>query len=41
MLQERLTGLAAVSIEHEIAENLDLKGLIYDLAKLKARKAQF
>uniref|UniRef100_A0A8C3FTF5 HAT C-terminal dimerisation domain-containing protein n=1 Tax=Chrysemys picta bellii TaxID=8478 RepID=A0A8C3FTF5_CHRPI len=41
MVQERLVGLATMSIEHEIAEKLDLKELVTELSKLKARKVMF
>ncbi|XP_029442214.1 LOW QUALITY PROTEIN: zinc finger MYM-type protein 1-like [Rhinatrema bivittatum] len=41
MMQERLVGLATLSIENEIAQNLDLQKLISTFAKLKARKVKF
>ena len=38
MCQERLAGLATISIESEIARQLDSKALIQEFAKQKARK---
>ena len=38
MTQDRLVGLATISIEHELACSLDLKSLIADFASAKARK---
>ncbi|XP_063788893.1 zinc finger MYM-type protein 1-like [Pseudophryne corroboree] len=38
MMQERLVGLSLLSIEHEIAQKVDLKELVSKFAKLKARK---
>lgn len=39
--QDRLVGLATISIEHEIADNLDIDDLVKDFAALKARKLNF
>ncbi|XP_068240913.1 uncharacterized protein [Palaemon carinicauda] len=41
MTEERLVGLAMVSIENEIAQKVDLKNLVADFDKKKARKAPF
>ncbi|XP_068233481.1 zinc finger MYM-type protein 1-like [Palaemon carinicauda] len=41
MTEERLVGLAMISIENEIAQKVDLKNLVADFAKKKARKAHF
>lgn len=41
MLQNRLSGLGTLSIEHEIAENLDFNELIKEFADKKARKVDF
>ena len=41
MLQKRLVGLATISIEREIANNIELKIIITNFAKLKARKIKF
>ncbi|XP_068209207.1 uncharacterized protein [Palaemon carinicauda] len=41
MTEEILAGLAMVSIENEIAQKVDLKNLVADFAKKKARKAHF
>ena len=38
MVQERLNGLATISIEHEIAKKLEVKELVAEFAKQKARK---
>ena len=38
MSQDRLDGLATISIEREIASELDLESLISRFAELKARK---
>ena len=38
MTQDRLVGLATISIEHELASSLDMKSLISDFAKAKARR---
>nr|CAH7729637.1 unnamed protein product [Callosobruchus chinensis] len=38
MTQERLVGLATISIEQEIAQNIDLNGLVATFARQKARK---
>ena len=38
MAQERLSGFATISIEHEISKKLDVKELIAEFAKQKARK---
>ncbi|XP_063797832.1 zinc finger MYM-type protein 1-like [Pseudophryne corroboree] len=40
MMQERLVGLSLFSIEHEIAQKVDLKELVSKFAKLKARKVK-
>jgi hypothetical protein len=39
--QDRLVGLATLSIEKEIAEELDMDELIQSFASLKARKVNF
>ena len=41
MLQSRLNSLGTLSIENEIAENLDFSVLIKDFADKKARKVNF
>ncbi|XP_065654528.1 zinc finger MYM-type protein 1-like [Hydra vulgaris] len=41
MQQERLAGLATLSIEHEIARNINLMELVSTFAKTKARKGKF
>jgi hypothetical protein len=41
MVQERLTGLALISIEHEEAEAIDIDTIIADFAALKPRKVNF
>lgn len=38
MCQERLTGLAMISIESELASRIDAKDLVKEFAKAKARK---
>lgn len=38
MLQERLNGLAILSIENEILDTLDQKDLIENFASIKSRK---
>ena len=38
MAQERLTGLATLSVEQEIAQTLDIKEIISEFVKCKARK---
>ena len=40
MLQQRLVGLATISIENEEASNLDLAKLVEKFASLKARKVE-
>lgn len=39
--QSRLTNLATLSIENEIAENMDFERLIKEFADVKARKVKF
>ncbi|EFA12390.1 hypothetical protein TcasGA2_TC001848 [Tribolium castaneum] len=39
--QERLNGLATLAIEHELADQIDLKSVIKKFAELKVRKKQF
>lgn len=39
--QDRLVGLATISIEYEIADDLDIDDLVKDFAALKARKLNF
>lgn len=39
--QDQLVGLATLSIESEIAEELDMDELIQSFASLKARKVNF
>jgi hypothetical protein len=41
VLQERLVELSTLSVEHEIAQNIDLKELVSIFAKLKAQKVKF
>lgn len=41
MLQQRLSYLAIVSIEHEILDSLDTRKLIQDFANIKARRGKF
>ena len=41
MEQDRLVGLATISIESEIASTLDIKQLVSQFAKKKAQKVQF
>jgi hypothetical protein len=41
VLQERLVELSVLSVEHEIAQNIDLKELVSIFAKLKAQKVKF
>ncbi|XP_042212039.1 zinc finger MYM-type protein 1-like [Homarus americanus] len=41
MTQDWIVGLSTLSIEHEIAEKLDLKHLVSTFAKAKARKSNF
>ena len=40
MSQQRLVGLSMISIEHDIAKNIDLKQLVTAFAKQKARRVQ-
>lgn len=41
MSQERLTGLALISIEHNVRRSLDVDNLVTAFAQAKARKHQF
>lgn len=41
MIQERLSNLAIISIEHEILDSLNMHQTISEFAALKARKVQF
>lgn len=41
MSQSRLSGLATISIEHQVAESLDYKDLLHEFASIKARKVIF
>lgn len=41
MLQERLVGLATLSIEHDIARDIDLMELVSTFSKVKARTVKF
>jgi hypothetical protein len=41
MTQDRLNGLALLSIENDIAASLDFSGLITSFANKKARKVAF
>lgn len=41
MSQERLNGLAHLSIENDILYDIDLKKIIKDFASKKARKVNF
>ena len=38
MLQERLVGLATLSIEHDIARDIEVMELVSTFARVKARK---
>ena len=38
MTQEKLVGLAIISIENEITHNVDLKNRVADFDKKKSRK---
>jgi hypothetical protein len=38
---ERLTGVSALAVQHEIAQNIDLKELVSTFTKLKAWKIKF
>lgn len=38
MTQNRLTGLAMISIEHEVCDSVNLKGVIKDFAEQKVRR---
>ena len=41
MLQERLNGLALISIESDFLDKIDYEGLIDDFAEKNARRAIF
>ena len=41
MAQDRLSGLALISVEHEIGQSLDYSELIKEFAANKARKVHF
>ena len=41
MIQDRLTDLAVLSIESELARTVDFKDIIHDFADMKARKVLF
>jgi len=41
MTQDRLVGLAQISIENDIASSLDYSALIDAFANMKARKVKF
>ncbi len=41
MSQERLVGLAMMSIEHEILQEIDIESIMKDFAEKKARKVVF
>lgn len=41
MGQERLTNLAILSIENEIAKKIDYNSIIDDFASAKARRVRF
>uniref|UniRef100_A0A9J8CNG3 TTF-type domain-containing protein n=1 Tax=Cyprinus carpio carpio TaxID=630221 RepID=A0A9J8CNG3_CYPCA len=41
MGQERLTGLALMSIEHDVRQSLDMEDIVIGFAENKARKQQF
>ena len=41
MCQDRLVCLATISIEKEIADQLDMEELVRDFGELKARKNHF
>jgi hypothetical protein len=41
MSNERLTGLALLSIESHLAQELDLEDIVQDFASKKARKVNF
>ena len=41
MSQERLVGLATISIESELANSIDIRRSVSEFAKQKARKVKF
>jgi len=41
MVQDRLSGLAMIAIEHELAEQLNDVDMVKDFANTKARKCNF
>lgn len=41
MSQQRISGLALISIEHELLDQLDILDIINDFASVKARKIKF
>jgi hypothetical protein len=41
MLQERLVGQTTLSVEHEIAQSIDLKEVVSHLQKLKVLRVKF
>ena len=41
MNQERLNGLAVISIEHNVGKTLDLTSLVTEFAYVKARNVHF
>uniref|UniRef100_A0A8C5Q8G0 TTF-type domain-containing protein n=1 Tax=Leptobrachium leishanense TaxID=445787 RepID=A0A8C5Q8G0_9ANUR len=41
MSQERLVGLAMISIENRIAQNIDFQNFLHDFVNAKARKVKF
>lgn len=41
MGQERLTGLALMSIERDVRQSLDMEDIVIAFAENKARKQQF
>ena len=41
MTNERLSGLGLISIERDLAENVDFELTIYRFASMKSRRKQF
>ena len=41
MCQERLRGLALISVEHDVRRSLDMEDIIAAFAQAKARKQKF
>ena len=41
MMQDRLSDLAIISIEHDLCENVDYNNIIEKFTKIKSRKVNF